>query len=203
MKRRIRTVVFVAILTVCMLAETVLAVASTIPYDTYNYDYWDDIVYTPAAYIPEKNVSGASLGIGNFSTPQDLYVASDGVYVADTGNANLQMTEVLEEITTFTYNGEETKFGSPTGLCVSDDNNLYVADRALKRVWVLSPDRDVIQVIENPQSEILDDNFDFTPLKVSVDYANRAYVVAAGKTQGILVFDAEGNFTSFFRTINV
>lgn len=208
MKKRFKAILLVAILIMSTLGECVSALATTLPYDTYNYDYWDDIVYTPAAYIPDTSYSGASLGIENFINPQDVYVSDDAVYVADTGNArivklSLDLKQVLDIIDTFNYNGTETKFSEPYGICVSNENKLYVADRTQKKIWVLDEDKNVTLVVENPQSEILDDDFDFTPLKVAVDYANRVYVVAAGKTEGILVFDSEGNFTSFFGTISV
>lgn len=214
MKKQIKMIVLVAILIMSTLGESISVFATTLPYDTYNYDYWDDIVYTPAAYVPDTSYSGSSLGTDNFLNPQDLYVADDGIYIADTGNArivkvSLDMKGVVEVIDTFSYNGEETHFSEPYGICVSEENKLYVADRSQKRIWVLNEKTDgeeirtVSQIIENPQSEILDDDFDFTPLKVAVDYANRTYVVAAGKTEGILVFDSDGNFTSFFGTISV
>lgn len=208
MKKRFKTILLVAILIMSTLGEYVSAFATTLPYDTYNYDYWDDIVYTPAAYIPNTSYSGSSLGTDNFVNPQDVYVSDDAVYVADTGNArivklSLDMKQVLDIIDTFYYDGAETHFGEPYGVCVSGENKLYVADRSQKKVWVLDEDKNVTLVVEDPQSEIIDDDFDFTPLKVAVDYANRVYVVAAGKTEGILVFDSEGNFTSFFGTISV
>ena len=57
------------------------------PYDTYNYDYRENIVLTPAAYVPEGSVTGQSLGTTAFREPQDLCVAPDGlIYVADTQN---------------------------------------------------------------------------------------------------------------------
>ena len=64
-----------------------------LPYTTYNYDYWGDIVYTPAAYVPAGSITGASFqyngqSLGAFKNPQDLCVAQDGtVYLlCDRGN---------------------------------------------------------------------------------------------------------------------
>ena len=68
-----------------MAGET--AKAEELPYDTYNYSYWEDIALTPAAYVPNGAVTGAKAGTENFNEPQDLCVAPDGlVYVADTKN---------------------------------------------------------------------------------------------------------------------
>ena len=61
----------------------------------------------------------------------------------------------------------------------------------------------LIQIIENPQSDILGENYVFSPLKVAVDYADRIYVIAQNQFEGIMAFDAEGNFTGFTGTINV
>ena len=66
--------------------------AEELPYDTYAYDYWEDAVATPAAYVPGRAIAGQDLqyngeSIGAFVSPQDLCKSEDGeVYVADTGN---------------------------------------------------------------------------------------------------------------------
>ncbi|MBO4390689.1 MAG: gluconolactonase [Lachnospiraceae bacterium] len=198
-------------------AETTVAVADSVPYDTYNYDYRENIVPTPAAYVPLRSVSGVSLlwndeSIGAFQSPEDLCVSADNkVYLADTGNKrvvvlNLAMTEVLEVIDSYDYNGTKTEFGSVTGLAISNSNQLYIADKTAKRVIVLESadkDRKYVKCIENPQSELFSEDFSFTPTKVTVDYADRVYVIAQGKTEGIMAFDENGEFTSFFGTIGV
>jgi lysyl-tRNA synthetase class 2 len=72
-----------------------------------------------------------------------------------------------------------------------------------KRVVVLDETENVMQIIENPQSESLDDGFVFSPMKVTVDYADRVYVIAQNMFEGIMVFESNGQFTNFFGTINV
>lgn len=78
MKRMIlRTLCLAAIL--CLLAPYALATGS-LPYDCYNYDYWNNILYTPAPYVPNGNISGVSLiwqgeSLGAFRSPQDLCVS--------------------------------------------------------------------------------------------------------------------------------
>ena len=138
--------------------------ADSLPYDCYNYDHWNNILYTPAPYVPDGLVSGATLRfegapVGAFRNPQDLCVSPDGdVYIADTGN---------------------------------------------NRIVVLEPDGTFVKYVKNPQSEVLDEGYVFTPLRVSVDYADRVYVIAQNMFQGIMVFSEEGVFTGFFGTISV
>ena len=42
----------------------------------------------------------------------------------------------------------------------------------------LDKNGNLIQIIENPQSDILGENYVFSSLKVAVDYADRIYVIA-------------------------
>ncbi|WP_252891148.1 hypothetical protein [Thermoclostridium stercorarium] len=51
MMRKIWVITAIILITV---SECVPALAvSSVPYHTYNYDYWGYIYYTPAAYIPQ------------------------------------------------------------------------------------------------------------------------------------------------------
>lgn len=185
------------------------AQAEDLPYDTYNYDYRENVVMTPAAYVPTGSITGQDLGIDSFMEPQDLCVAPNGeVYVADTRNnrivvLNHSMTEVERIIDSFVRDGAEDGFRTPQGVCVSENEQLYVADTDNKRIVVLTPEGEFIKIIDNPQSEILEDDFDFTPLKVTVDYADRVYVIAKNAFEGILVFESNGEFTGYFGTIQV
>ena len=188
--------------------------ADELPYDSYNYDYRKYIHYTPAPYIPERTVSGLDFtyngeALGELNNPQDMCQAPNGdIYIVDTNNNRIvvldfAMKNVVKVITTFTNNGEEDKFRSPNGVCVSERGWLYVADTNNKRVVVLDENDQLVQIINNPQSESLDDNFVFSPMKVTVDYADRVYVIANRMFEGIMVFESNGQFSNFFGTINV
>lgn len=139
------------------------ALADTeLPYTTYNYDYWEDIVYTPAAYVPAGSLTGTSYqyngqSLGTFKNPQDLCVAKDGtVYLADSGNNRIvllssDMTKVLRVISGFENHGVADTFQTPTGVAVASDNTLYIADSLNRRVVVLNPDDTLSRIIEIPQ----------------------------------------------------
>ena len=68
---------------------------------------------------------------------------------------------------------------------------------------VLDADNNVTRICADPDSEVLEDGYVFTPLKVSVDYAGRVYCVAQNMFEGIMVFETNGEFTGFFGTIEV
>ena len=199
------------ILIIIILAITVplqVFADDSVPYDSYEYDYWEYIVFTPAPYVPGETISGISLGIGAFSDPQGIYVAHDNtVYVTDTGNNRIVVLEpdlhaVKDVITTFNNNGTTDTFNRPRGVSVTKDNIVYVADTENRRVVALDG-TEVVKIIDNPQSEMLGDGFDFVPLKVTVDFAGRVFVIARNMFQGIMTFNAEGDFIGFYGTINV
>ena len=204
MKRIISLVIVAAML----LLEPVSAYAQTLPYDTYNYDYQKNVVPTPAAYVPEEVIYSVDLECGKFVAPKDLFIANDGiVYVADTGNnrivaINPDMT-VNRVISSFDNEGTEDTFLGPCGVYCSPENELYIADTENKRVVILDPEGKLLDIIQDLESDAFKENFEFFPLKVSVDYAGRVYVVAKNIFQGIMAFDQEHEFMGYFGTINV
>lgn len=188
--------------------------ASKLPYDSYNYDYRVYLHFTPAPYVPSKTIRGEELkykgeSIGKFVSPQDFCHTTDGkVYVADTGNNRIvvldkNMKEVVNIITSFDNNGKEDTFNQPYGISVSEANQIYIADSQNHRIVVLEQDGTLIKIVENPQSESLEEGYVFVPLKLTVDYADRIYVIAQNMFEGIMVFEANGEFSSFFGTIKV
>ena len=185
------------------------------PFDSYNYDYWGYIHYTPSPYTTERIITGETLtfngeNIGAFNGPKDFCKDDEGnLYIADTGNNRIVVMDpdvkyVINVITGYTVDGAEYTFKEPYGVCVSAKNQLYICDSGNKKIVVLDRDTlEYIKVIENPRSESLDDTFVFTPLKVVVDYADRIYCIAKNQFQGIMVFEEDGSFATFFGTIEV
>ena len=190
-----------------MMGQSVFA--EEIPYDTYNYNYRDYVVLTPAAYVPDGAVTGQDVGTTALSEPQDFCVSPDGlIYIADMKNNRIvvldeEMKQTVRVIESFTRDGKEDTFNQPYGVCVSEKGQLYVADSMNKRIVVLSAEGEFVKIIDNPQSEILEENFDFVPIKVTVDYADRVYVISRNAFEGILVFESDGSFTGYFGTIEV
>ena len=211
---------FKAVISLCLTliilftTEGIAAMADELPYDSYNYDYREYIHYTPAPYVPSRTISGLDFtyngeALGKLNNPQDMCQAPDGnIYIADTNNNRIvvldnAMKNVLHIITTFKNGEKDDTFKSPYGVAVSEKGWVYIADQKNKRVVVLDENDALMQIIENPQSESLADNYVFNPMKVVVDYADRVYVIAQNMFEGIMVFESNGQFTNFFGTINV
>ena len=209
MKDMKRIFVFALAMVLTVMSVPLPALATSVPYDTYNYDYWNNVVQTPAPYVPDGAISGVSLGVGGFLNPQDICVAPDGdLYIADTGHNRIVVvdgtTHKTEKIIdSFDRDGTPDSFNAPTGVCVSENEQLYIADRENKRIVVLELDGTFVKTVQDPKADVLSADFVFKPLKVSVDYADRVYCIAQNMFQGIMVFETDGNFSGFFGTINV
>ncbi len=209
LKRRFINIIMIPVLLAVIMMDVRGVKADTLPYDCYNYDYWENIVFTPAAYVADGSITGVDLGINDFSSPQDFCVADNGkVYIADTGNNRIIVTDtrfqsVEKIIDSFDNNGVKDTFNKPYSVTVSEKNQLYIADSDNGRVVVLDADGNLVRFVQDPKSEILEDDFAFVPKKVTVDYADRVYVVAQDMFQGIMVFDEYGQFTGFSGTISV
>ncbi|MGO4938314.1 hypothetical protein ACTQ54_12050 [Fundicoccus sp. Sow4_H7] len=184
-------------------------ISAQAPYQSFTYDYWEDPINIPDPYLPEDTITGQDLESGSFSSPQDFAVTEEGhIYIADTGNHRIVILDndyefvgIIDEFEN--DEGELDHFRNPSGLYMSEKNELYIADTNNNRIVVLDNQFNFVKSIQNPESEILEENFVFTPLKVSVDYADRVYVISKNMYQGIMSFDEFGNFTGFSGTINV
>ena len=161
-EKGMRKCIFAAAAAVAVLLSdiggTAVYAGENVPYETYNYDYYEDIKYTPAAYVPDGTVTGDVIGCGNFSSPQDLNTDADGnVYIADTGNNRIVVTDSDFQLKTviegFLNDGKEDTFSSPNGVYISENGYLYVADTGNYRVVELDKNGNLIQRLEGVPDE--------------------------------------------------
>ena len=192
MKKSLLAMVLAALV---LLTSLMPAFAEDIPYDTYNYDYWNDIFRTPAAYVPQGTVLGTDLtwegaNLEAFKGPQDMFVAPNGdIYVADTGNNRIVVLDnglrtVKQVITSFDNAGQADAFNAPTGVCVTEDGWLFVADSQNKRIVALDENCVLQRVVEMPGQAM-------TQEAGGVQYAVGTYVEGMSALERI-AFAADG-----------
>nr|WP_313731974.1 NHL repeat-containing protein [Cohnella nanjingensis] len=204
----IKRAFLLAAIAALFLSASVPSASAKAPYEAYTYDYYSDSVPLPAPYLPDRAVTGSSLGVGEFNQPNDMFVTEDeSVYILDSGNARIVSLDkdwnVLRVIQKFDNHGKEDGFAGPTGIFVSDRKEIYVADTDHNRVVMLSNEGKLLRIFEKPQSDILPKDFKFAPLKIAVDQAGRMFVISRGEFEGIMQFDEKGAFMGFVGTIKV
>lgn len=206
----------IVVLVLSVLMQT--ALADTLPYVTYNFDYWEDIVYTPAAYVPDGTISAKSLGLdGSLGAIYDIYVDQESryIYLCDytfnrvvvVNGKDYSLVTVIDEF----YNsetGQMDTLSNPQGLYFSESGYLYICDTGNQRLLYLKRDGDEFNYeghLESAmlQSDILEEGYTFKPLKVCVDSAERIYIINFNEFQGILQLERDGTFNGYFGTINV
>lgn len=97
-------------------------------------------------------------------------------------------------------------FRGPTGVFVTDEDVIYVADKENDRVIAFTYDTDsngvgigvVKYVYIRPDSNVYDSSTTFNPDKVLVDAAQNVYICIKSITKGAVVYSREGEFSGYF-----
>ncbi len=174
-----------------------------VPYNSYNYDMWDNSAPAWPVYQPDRAVNGWDLGVGGFVEPKDLFVDAEGkVYVMDSGNKRVVVLDsslkLIRVVDTFSFNGQEVELSAPLGFCVGADGLWYIADRGAERVLVCHNDGELVRVIVKPESDLIDPGTKFLPFRVLVDPDGTLYALSFGSYIGAYTFDKSGAFVGFF-----
>ena len=196
---------FLSILAIFLLFHSLTASAA---YTNYTYNRDETVYIEPQAYTNIKTVDGVTCGTGSFSSPSDVFVAFTGdIYIADKDNNRIVILHsdytVKRVVDKFENNGKTDRFSAPEGVFVAGDNTLFVADTANKRVVVLNADGSLKTTYSAPVEISQMSDFEFQPIRISVDNAGRLFIVSRNLSYGMLELDSEGNFVSFFGTTAV
>jgi hypothetical protein len=178
------------------------------PYVNYTYSYKGKAQLEPQAYYPYRILAGKDLDISEFATPGDIFQDSRGdVYIVDSGNNRIihlnSDLKLKREIKNFMNGSIMDSFLNPQGIFVQESGEMYIADTDHSRIVVLNANGELIRIIQKPVSELISDNFEYRPIKISVDYANRIFIVARNINDGIIELDSQGAFVGFFGAVKV
>jgi sugar lactone lactonase YvrE len=150
--------------------------------------------------------------VGAFRSPQDIHAHENFLYLADSGNNRIIIFEFFEDnsyevvdIKKFALlDGEPTNFNNPHGIFVSpwlaNYGQIWVADTDNQRVLHLDEDWNVITEILHPGRygiSLLDENSDFLPSKLAVDFSGRLFVQTRHVNRGLMEFDRDGVFACY------
>jgi tetratricopeptide (TPR) repeat protein len=196
-----------AVVAVISPAVTVSAAESSdaeVPYQTFTYDKWGNATPAPNGYLPEKSINGSSLGVGDFSEPQDMFYckARHEIYIADSGNMRIVVTDenfnLIRVITELTWNDSPYQLQYPTGVFVKDDGTIYIADQKNAEVIMCGQDGVIQQKFGKPDSNLIDPNLEYKPSKVVADKVGKVYVQSVGVFQGLIYLKPDGTFVKYF-----
>jgi len=202
--KRNPAIFFLFFTVLCSLFSVTLLHADPTNY-TYNYDFWQEQVASPDAYRPTAYILGEGLGIGHFRDPQGLFIRDNRIYVCDTGNNRIVIIEVNEDgehnvtrvVSSVIIDGEPSAFAGPTDIFEDRDGSLYIADNRNQRVLKLDGNWNYIYSINKPDDESFENNMEFLPFKLVVDFAGRIFIQATNVNKGLMEYDSRGEFSGY------
>lgn len=180
--------------------------SAMVPYKTYFYDYDGEYLVSPDAYVPDKVLNAKAMGIegAGLNQPLDLFVDNNNsVYIADTGSNRIiildEQYRIKREITEFVHEDGVTKdqFNTPSGIFVSEEGLIYVADSKNARIVVLHQDGSVEKILEAPDSDVFPAGFIYEPSAIGVDPSGLIYVISKSTNMGVIALNADGGFEGF------
>lgn len=196
---------------VLVVANFAVVFADT-PFQGYTYNFWGDLVPSPAAYVPVRSfgLNDIDPGLGDMTDPTDLHVDSqNNIYVVDSGNNRIVVFDIelnlIRVIDGYYHDGVwvENAFNRPNGVFVTDNMEIFIADSLNHRIVVLDENGNFIREITSPEVEGFEDDFVFVPLHVLVDRGGRTFVIVRHVFEGIMSLNAEGQFLGYFGKIEV
>lgn len=196
MKKKIFLFCSAVLLLLCSLT------ASAAPYGSYSYaENGDSIreVAVPNAYLPERCLSAADLGV-SLRSPEDLYCDTKGnFYLVD---SKLDTLYAFDKDWNLRYTidktaPEEARLYMPYGICELN-GLLYVADKGNNRIAIYqAEDGRYVRSISELKGTVLSDDFVFSPKKLAVGENGSIYVVADRALEGIIEISYEGEFYGY------
>ncbi len=194
------------------------------PYESYNYDNWDDAIPSQTGYTVDRVVSGLDMGLKELSNPdspvfisekessslneaRDIYNYNDKeLWIADTTNNRVLCLDSNYHIKGCYKEAGGKSLKEPMGLFVTDSpttgkQTVYIADSANERVvraTVESPTELKLEKEYTRPTEALYTATTYNPSKVVVDYAENVYVVVKSVNTGSVQFRADGTFMGFY-----
>ena len=173
------------------------------PYQTYTYSIDGKQLASPHAYTPNVLYNSTDMGLPTpLKKVADMVVDSKGnIYLADKDANTIYVLDpnfkYRFKISTFiNSNGVEDSFNNPNG-CFVTERNIFVADTDNKRIVIFDLEGNYVRHLEEPKSDIFEDNAKYRPTAIAVDASDRIYVVSPDIYQGILSLSANGEFQGY------
>lgn len=190
-RRTLKRAAVAIVLSLCFVSLTFTVSAENATTYTYTVSQDEDWMVTQDAYL----ISRVLMRSQALSTPKDIFVKGNLLYVADTGAARVIVYNL--DTDDCTELGRDI-LASPAGLFVDDDGAVYVADSSLCSVLKFSSDGRLLKQYDRPTAAALGTETTYSPSKVVVNSGGTLYVVSDGSYDGMVQLDQNGEFLGYF-----
>ncbi len=181
-----------------------------VPYDTFTY--WDSANVASSFAVRATgmfdyygiyfNEDFENVNINSYT---DVSVdKEDNVYILDGASSAVHIfNKEYEYVKTIGKivgaDGTEYNYSGSQGLYVSAIGELYICDTNNKRVLISDLDGNLKgEPLLLPKSNLIPEDFDYKPEKITVDSSNYIYVLSDGSFYGAILYSPSGEFLGFF-----
>jgi tetratricopeptide (TPR) repeat protein len=182
------------------------ASALFVPYPSYTYSMSGGtihVVESPAPYIPIGLVDSSDIGY-EFKSPQDMVIDKSGnIHIVDAGLSQIVILDRDYNVINLygpeimLPDGHTSSLNGPSGIAVTGEGEIYIADTGNARIVVLDSKGKVTKVFDAPVVDTFSQNYQYTPVKLAVDPTKRIYVVSKTDNMGIIELDPMGDFVGY------
>ncbi|GIP31891.1 YIP1 family protein [Paenibacillus sp. J2TS4] len=168
------------------------------PAESYVIDKEGYKIPSPLGYSVERVLIG-DYHYGMLKNPEDLFIdAADRLYIADTDNNRVVMMDKFGSILrVFGTKEDGLELMTPRGVFVENDGDIYIADSGNARIVHLSPEGELVEQFVAPESELIDPDFPFMPMKLVIDKGGNLYVQSGNDYHGLMVIDGTNRFQGY------
>lgn len=214
--------------TACCLQSSALPINNNITdtyfYNQNGQAVASPVSYRPVKVLSYRDMGATATFVpaDMFVRNEYLYVLDQGgnqILILDASYNKVATINELKDTATYTvpdlnyyiYNEDGTReedsalkkankysFKSPSGIYVTEDEEIYVADTENKRIVVCDIEGNCLQVYQNPSVDALGITFEFKPQKLVVDDTGTMSIISYGVNRGLLQLDSNGVFIQFF-----
>ena len=162
--------------------------SASVSYDTYTYDTYSTARVAPDGYQVTKVVNGVDIGVGKLSSPKDIFVRNDHIYILDSGYTGSGLAEESGEAA---LEAAEAAAEAATETVASDTADGTSAQSG--RIVVTDLDFNLIKVIDRfyeadgTEYKLHDPNGFF------VDTDEKHIYIADTNNETLTVYDDNGN----------
>ena len=196
--------VIICVLMLLSVVSVSASAATMIPYLGYEYNTEEESVPAPVGYEPISSVLGIDIdrSVGALSTPSDMCFYNDELYILDSGNSRIVITDtqlkLKRVIGKITLNGEQLDYTNALGIYVCYDGNILIADTANQRIIECDNKGNGIKLFTKPDTPMIADDLVYSVKKVIRDYNGVTYALVEGVNDGAVTYMADGSFGGFF-----
>lgn len=211
--KNIKRIMLCLLCALLVLPTAFAADGSSNVYQGYTYDFFGNVKSTPAPFvltqvIDSKNVAKTGR---TMETVTDIATSEDGrIFIVDKTTAIIYVLDENGEYTGFVKNvktkdkknaqidGKNVTLTAPEGVFYHEKaQELYVCDTGNQRVLVLDGlDYTFKRAILRPAD--MTGVTEFKPAKITVDAADRIYIVVQSSYEGIIELNEDGTFSRYF-----